>query len=111
LIFRMAPDGDVSVIADGQDNPMLAPLIELPTGELAGVGFGSLGWRDGIDYRFGAVFAVSKAGAYRQLHAFGWIDGTNPFGALVVGSDGGLYGTTFAGGLGGGGVVFRIQPQ
>lgn len=110
-LFRATADGDVSILhtltADQGWN-VIAPLVELPNGDLAGVTFGTLNSRARPD--FGTVFAVSKAGTFRTLHQFSWTDGTNPFATMIVGSDGALYGTTIAGGSRGGGVIFRIQP-
>ena len=108
-IFHADTDGQLSALTNFDGHSGWAPLIELPNGELAGVAFGTQGWRYGGEYIFGSVFVTPKSGAPRTVHRFSWIDGANPFGALVLGSDGALYGTTFAGGLGGGGVVFRIQ--
>jgi uncharacterized repeat protein (TIGR03803 family) len=65
---------------------------------------------------FGTVFKISPAGDLTTLYAFGTltnangnpIDGADPHAALVQGSDGHFYGTTFSGGQFGGGTVFRL---
>jgi uncharacterized repeat protein (TIGR03803 family) len=112
-IFRATVDGQVTTThtftAEENWTPFGA-LAELANGDLAGLTFGSSGWRKGTDANFGTVFTVSKAGALRTLHRFSFVDGANPYAALLAGSDGALYGTTIAGGTGGGGVVFRIRP-
>src|SRR5882724_877002 len=48
-----------------------------------------------------------------NLHFFAGFpnDGNNPRAKLVQGSDGNFYGTTFAGGTNGNGIVFRISPS
>jgi uncharacterized repeat protein (TIGR03803 family) len=66
----------------------------------------------------GALFKVTPAGAYRPLYLFckqfGCLDGGNPYGPLVQGSDGNFYGTTLDGGANhlsgerGYGTVFKI---
>ena len=57
----------------------------------------------------GTVFALDpKTGTEKVLHAFGsGADGQNPGSALIA-AGGALYGTTFAGGAGGGGTVFAL---
>jgi hypothetical protein len=44
------------------------------------------------------------------VHAFGSSanDGQSPYGGVIQGSDGNLYGTTYLGGAGGAGTVFRM---
>ena len=62
----------------------------------------------------GTVFEISPAGAFTSRHSFTNYDGEAPRGALVQGSAGNLYGTTFAGGVpgpGGAGTVFRITAS
>jgi uncharacterized repeat protein (TIGR03803 family) len=47
----------------------------------------------------------------KVLHAFGTgTDGQNPYGGLVFGSGGNLYGTTIYGGADYGGMVFELTP-
>ncbi|MBI4659958.1 MAG: hypothetical protein HY735_14045 [Verrucomicrobia bacterium] len=58
---------------------------------------------------FGTVFTIQPDGTgFTVLKSFASIDGAFPFGALMQGTDGALYGTTFAGGGSDEGTVFRI---
>ncbi|HXI85161.1 MAG TPA: choice-of-anchor tandem repeat GloVer-containing protein [Verrucomicrobiae bacterium] len=67
----------------------------------------------------GTIFRISTSGGYTNLHSFVGppADGASPYAELVQGSDGNLYGTTYAGGtstncgLPGCGTVFRISPS
>jgi uncharacterized repeat protein (TIGR03803 family) len=63
----------------------------------------------------GSVFKLASAGSgwlLKPLKNFGRSGNgpSEPFGNLTIGPDGALYGTTFAGGSGGGGTVFKLQP-
>ena len=60
----------------------------------------------------GAIVRVSPTGTETVLHLFagGTADGSLPFGNLVQASDGNLYGMTEAGGAGGNGVIFSLNP-
>jgi uncharacterized repeat protein (TIGR03803 family) len=64
----------------------------------------------------GIVFKMTPAGAETMLYSFkaGTADGNSPNGALIQGSDGNFYGTTYSGGTYGtattGGTVFKITP-
>jgi uncharacterized repeat protein (TIGR03803 family) len=69
---------------------------------------------------FGTVYSVTANGVVTVLHSFaGGSDGEGPAAALIMGSDGALYGTTVWGGSGpctnsqgnGCGTVFRITPD
>jgi uncharacterized repeat protein (TIGR03803 family) len=60
----------------------------------------------------GMVFKLSTNGAgYTPLHSFAGWDGQNPQAALVQGSDGALYGTTYNGGTDASGVVFKLSTN
>ena len=66
----------------------------------------------------GTVFKITPDGTLTILHNFGGVDGGNPEGALVQGTDGNFYGTTQRGGGNYGctdygvgcGTVFKITP-
>ncbi len=64
---------------------------------------------------FGTVFSIDPGGAtYTVLHVFGTTsdDGSNPYGGLLIGSDGMLYGTTEKAHNGSGfGTVFRLNTD
>jgi uncharacterized repeat protein (TIGR03803 family) len=62
----------------------------------------------------GSVFKITTSGALTTLYSFcskaSCADGSNPFGALIQGSDGNLYGTTYQGGNStNDGTVFKIS--
>jgi uncharacterized repeat protein (TIGR03803 family) len=60
----------------------------------------------------GTVFKISAAGELTSLYSFtSTNDGAYPFGGLVQGSDGYLYGTTSGGGTAGYGTVFQITTN
>lgn len=88
-----------------------AGLIQGSDGNLYGVGV-----RDFGGSCTGSVFKMTLDGTLTLLHDFEASngvtpsDGINPEGALVQGSDGNLYGTTFAGGTDNYGTVFQITP-
>ena len=59
----------------------------------------------------GTVFRMTSAGAVTVLHSLTYAtDGSNPYAALVQGSDGNFYGTTSQGGVSHGGTVFKMTP-
>ncbi|HWD20017.1 MAG TPA: choice-of-anchor tandem repeat GloVer-containing protein [Verrucomicrobiae bacterium] len=63
-------------------------------------------------YGEGEIFKLSPDGSGVVLYDFtGGTDGANPFGALLLGADGNLYGTTQAGGNYNAGTVFEISPD
>jgi uncharacterized repeat protein (TIGR03803 family) len=60
----------------------------------------------------GTVFKISTKGALTGLYSFtGADDGANPCDALVQGSDGYFYGTTYNGGTNNSGTVFKINSN
>jgi uncharacterized repeat protein (TIGR03803 family) len=65
----------------------------------------------GGQYRYGTLFKISASGSFVKLHDFcaedGCTDGFQP-GALLLGRDGDLYGTTGNGGAHQAGTVYRI---
>lgn len=61
----------------------------------------------------GSVFRLTPAGQYSRLYSFGATstDGVNPYGPLIEGKDGGLYGTTIKGGANNLGAVFKLTKS
>ena len=55
-------------------------------------------------------FKITSSGALTTLHTFNGTDGSGPAG-LVLATDGNFHGTTYQGGSGGSGSVFRISPK
>lgn len=89
------------------DTPM-GPLIADAAGNLYGTT--SYGGGAGV----GTVFSLSpgNGGSWTEtvLHAFNGTDGSYPNGGLFLDANGNLYGTTFGGGPGRGGVAFELSP-
>lgn len=63
----------------------------------------------------GTVFKITPSGTLTTLYSFclqsGCPDGAQPAAPLVEGTDGYFYGTTYYGGLNGGGTVFKISSR
>lgn len=69
---------------------------------------------DGGATNYGAVFKVRPDGSgFAVLHSFAVTagDGANPYAAVIRGSDGALYGTTYGGGTYGNGTVFKVNTD
>lgn len=66
-----------------------------------------------LDFQGGAIFRLNARGAIRVLHSLttAGTDGFAPSSQLLQGSDGKLYGVTGAGGTGGHGTIFRLDPH
>jgi uncharacterized repeat protein (TIGR03803 family) len=104
-VWRITTDGVFSVlhifnVADGR-NPS-AGLVQDSGGTFYGV------TSSGGAYDRGTIYAITPAGALTIVYSFtGGADGNGPRGALVLGSDGSLYGVTEGGGTRNKGTVFR----
>jgi len=60
----------------------------------------------------GTVFRLDKTGKETVLYSFtGGTDGANPYANLIRDGEGNFYGTTYGGGNGGYGVVFKLTPR
>ena len=111
VVFKVTPAGQETVLysftggADGSGPE--AGLIRDSKGDLYGTtSAGGLG--EG-DLGNGTVYKLSASGLETVLYSFkGGTDGQYPEAGLARDSSGNLYGTTFAGGSGNNGVVFKI---
>jgi len=109
LIIKITPSGQVSPLymlntADGHYPS--AGLIQASDGNFYGMTpSGGTGTAPGN----GVIFRIAPNGSYANLVKFdGFNTGAYPAAALAEGPDGNLYGTTYTGGWGGGGTVFRL---
>jgi uncharacterized repeat protein (TIGR03803 family) len=113
-VFKITPTGTLSTLhtfcsscADGSSPE--GDLIQATDGNFYGTT--SLGG----DGNGGTVFRLTPSGSFAKLYTFcslaGCKDGSMPYGALVQGRDGNLYGTTTIGGLSGNGTAFRLTPS
>jgi uncharacterized repeat protein (TIGR03803 family) len=60
----------------------------------------------------GTVFKVAPDGSETVIHSFaGSLDGSHPFGGVIVDATGNLYGTTSAGGSSDDGTVYKLAPD
>ena len=69
----------------------------------------------GGDHGKGTVFTILSNGTFMLLHSFNGSDGSGP-GAILIGSDGYVYGTTYSGGTssncdGGCGTVYKLTDD
>jgi uncharacterized repeat protein (TIGR03803 family) len=108
-VFKLTPSGTETVLhsfaggsIDGA-NPE-AGLTQGSDGNFYGATY--LGGAGGL----GTVFKLTPGGSESIMHTFagGSSDGANPSANLVLGGDGNLYGSTYAGGVGGIGIFFKI---
>lgn len=96
--------------APGGASPV-GPLLQAADGNFYGTA--SAG---GTGQGAGVVFELDQGGTISILYNFqgfdkGVVDGASPFGGLIQGTDGNLYGTTFEGGSKASGTLFQIATD
>ncbi|HEV2210230.1 MAG TPA: choice-of-anchor tandem repeat GloVer-containing protein [Verrucomicrobiae bacterium] len=114
-VFRITTNGSFTSLASlagtNGANPVGA-LLEASDGSLVGTtSGGGIGFNGSAYSGNGTIFKVTKSGFLTTLHFFNGYptDGAVPeFVELTPGTDGAWYGTTFYGGAGGSGMVFRM---
>jgi uncharacterized repeat protein (TIGR03803 family) len=87
-----------------------AELIADSNGLLYGTSESGGADQDGTIYRITLPTSMTGNATYKTLHSFKPPEGATPEGALLIGSDGGFYGMTNAGGTYGYGTVYRMDP-
>jgi uncharacterized repeat protein (TIGR03803 family) len=107
-IFRMTPDGDLTVVhhlsfIEGFTPPQ---PIQASDGNFYGT------CANGGDFNLGTIFRMTPDGDLMVLHAFaGGLDGGRPFSGLLEAADGNFYGTTYVGGTFDRGTTYRMTPD
>jgi uncharacterized repeat protein (TIGR03803 family) len=110
-VFKLTPSGTETILhafaKTGTDGQIpYAGLIQGSDGNFYGTTY--FGGANG----FGAVFKVTPSGTETVLYSFaGGSDGEHPYASVIQASDGNFYGTTYQGGAGGLGTVFRLTPS
>jgi uncharacterized repeat protein (TIGR03803 family) len=111
-VFRITPSGKLTTLHsfNGTDggNP-IAGLIQANDGDFCGTTAygGAFGWR--------TIFKITRTGTLSTLYSFCpggpyCTDGALPFAGLIQATNGDFYGTTYDGGAGGQGTIFKITP-
>lgn len=114
-VFEITPAGKYTTLATFCPKQGKCPDGSAPGGPLAVGTDGSIvGTTDTYGaHGFGTVFEVTAEGKLQNLHSFAKYDtfgaGTNVNG-VILGADGNFYGTTFGGGVGDRGTVYRVTP-
>jgi uncharacterized repeat protein (TIGR03803 family) len=116
-VFKVTPGGAVTTLynftngADGAEPS--APPIQGLDGNFYGNASSCAALYEfpcDLDVTYGSIYKITPESAFSVLHTFSGPDGINPFGQLVQGTDGDIYGMTMAGGANGVGTVFKISP-
>ncbi len=95
-----AADGDTpyaELVADGQ-------------GRLYGTTYLGGAFGGGTVFRITLPTGKTGPASFELLHSFQSPEGVTPEGGVLIGADGGIYGTTLQGGAHSGGTVFRLDP-
>ncbi len=98
-VIQVTPSGEVRSLYDfcAQSNCTdgqfpVSTLVMAPDGDFYGA------TQNGGTYNYGSIFKVSTSGTLTTLHSFDIADGVNPYGSLLVASNGNIYGTANAAG-------------
>ena len=110
VVFKVAQDGTQTVLYsfkggnDGADPN--AGLVADSSGNFYGTTY------DGGTSNLGTVFKLAADGTESVLYSFaGGSDGAYPFASLIFDANGNLYSTTYQGGGGNHGTVFKLAPD
>jgi uncharacterized repeat protein (TIGR03803 family) len=114
-VYSITANGAVRILhsfdaLDGGSNNIQAGLVLGPNGIFYGTTV------QGGTSQYGTIFSITEDGIFTTLHTFctsGFPcpDGASPHGALFVGTNRKLYGTTSAGGANSGGTFFTITAS
>jgi uncharacterized repeat protein (TIGR03803 family) len=110
IVFQVTTNGALAILASFADATGSGPQAALTLGN-DGLFYGTT-TGGGTNGGFGTVFKVTTNGLLTTLATFASANGADPQAALILGSDGSLYGTTVNGGTNGGyGTVFKVMTN
>jgi uncharacterized repeat protein (TIGR03803 family) len=105
-LFKITTLGALTTLVSFTNSVGISDLVQGSNGTILGTTLSGGGNGQGT------VFQVATNGLFTTLAEFDGANGASPSqAALVQGADGYFYGTTAAGGMGGGGTIFRLIPQ
>jgi uncharacterized repeat protein (TIGR03803 family) len=111
-IFTLTTNGAFSTILSFGNtngaNPQAA-LIQSADGSFYGTTAHGGAYTNQFGVGYGTVFKLTTNGTLTTLVSFNGTNGATPQAAMLMGSDGSLYGTTANGGVEGSGTVFRLD--
>lgn len=113
-VFRMTPDGVVTVLhafTDNEGQRPMAGLIQARDGDFYGTTSGGGPIDCAPPVGCGTIFKITAAGVITFLHVFDGQHGRTPLSALLQASDGNFYGTAVNGGAANSGTVFKMTPD
>ena len=114
-VYRLAPDGTGFQVLKSFSNRQADADGQSPNGPLLEVDDVLVGTTSGGGTKSsGTVYQLKRDGSqYQVIHRFAGAptEGANPYGNLVSGIDGKLYGTTLNGGTGSVGTLYRLKPD
>ena len=103
--YKISSSGRFRLLNSSLPGHTIGPLILARNGNFYGVTL------NGGEWNQGALFEMTRAGAVSVLYSFvQGVTGANPYGPLVEGPDGSLYGTTTTGAQFLGGTIFKLSP-
>ena len=108
-VFKITPGAGLSTLysfAGPDGNYPVAGLTRGADGNFYGTTSGDRSFAG--TNTFGTIFRITPEGRLTTLYSFNGTDGASPVAGLVPGNDGNFYGTTFEGGPGDGGTLFRL---
>jgi uncharacterized repeat protein (TIGR03803 family) len=109
-IFKVAPDGTVSILHAFNISDGLYPMAGLTKGP-DGALYGTTS-NGGTNGGWGTIFKITVNGEFSSIFSFAETNGYQPSAELLLGSDGNFYGTTHYGWAADfyHGTIFRVSP-
>src|ERR1035437_2719733 len=111
-VYKMTPSGTLKVLQTfGCSSGDLRDPVALILGTDGNFYGTTKGGGQPCNGGCGGIYKMTPAGKLTVLHTFnGTTEGYYPVGAIIQASDGNFYGTTYGGGLGSFGVIYKMTP-